>query len=208
MKVIIADDHRIVRESIAVLLESERDIELAGEASDGSELLEVLESTTADIVLLDVRMPDRSGLDVLEELKRRGLGVPVVVLSMFDNPSYVKRAIELGACGYLLQSVGKEELLKAVRVVADGGSYIQGEITAPLIALMVNPTAGAVGDLSRDDVTILEMLASGLDNKAMAQRLGISESALKAHLRTVYSVLNVKRRSEAVAVALRLDIIS
>ncbi len=208
MKVIIADDHRIVREGIATLLASEADIELVGEASTGDQLLDLMEFTEVDVVLLDVRMPDKSGLDVLEELRGRSQLPSFIVLSMHDDPSYVKRAVELGASGYLLKSVGKDELIRALEVVAGGGSYIQGEITAPLIARMVDPTgAGPVGDLSPREVETLGMLAEGLDNRAIARRLGVSEAAAKAQLRVIYSRLEVKRRSEAVAVALRLGII-
>ncbi len=209
MRVIVADDHRIVREGIGMLLASETDIELVGEASTGDRLLELLETTESDVILLDLRMPDKSGLEVLEELQRREHGPRVIVLSMHDDPSYVKRAIELGASGYLLKSVGKDELLRALGVVARGGSYVQGEIAAPLIARMVDPTSlGSVGELSSREVDMLRMLAEGLDNRAIAGRLGVSEAAAKAQLRAIYSRLEVKRRSEAVAVALRLGIIT
>ncbi len=209
MKVIIADDHRIVREGIATLLASESGIELVGEASTGDQLLELLETTEVDVVLLDMRMPDKGGLEVLEELRDRERVPRFIVLSMHDDTSYVKRAIELGASAYLLKSVGKDELIRALGVVAGGGSYIQGEIAAPLIARMVDPSdAGPVGELSPREVDTLGMLAEGLDNRAIAERIGLSEAAVKAQLRTIYSRLDVTRRSEAVAVALRLGIIT
>jgi len=209
MKVIVADDHRIVREGICMLLARESDIELVGEAASGEELLGMLEDTECDVVLLDVRMPNKGGLDVLEELQGWSSRPRVIVLSMHDDPTYVRRAIELGASGYLLKSVAKEELLRALAVVADGGSYIQGEITAPLIARMVDPnSAGPVGSLSLSDIDLLQMLAEGLDNRAISERLDVSEAVVKAHLRSIYSHLEVKRRSEAVAVALRLGVIT
>jgi len=209
MKVIIADDHRIVREGIATLLASEVGIELVGEASTGGQLLGLLEITEVDVVLLDMRMPDKGGLEVLEELRGREQMPRFIVLSMHDDPSYVKRAVELGASGYLLKSVGKDELIRALGVVAGGGSYIQGEIAAPLIARMVDPgSSGPVGKLSPREVDTLGMLAEGLDNRAIADRVGLSEAAVKAQLRAIYSHLEVKRRSEAVAVALRLGIIT
>lgn len=209
MRVVVVDDHRIVREGICLLLEREADIELVGEASSGEALLELLDTTECDIVLLDVRMPNKGGLEVLEELQGRSSRPRVIVLSMHDDPTYVRRAIELGASGYLLKSVGKEELLRALGVVGAGGSYIQGEITAPLIARMIDPnSSGPVGAMSLGDIDMLQMLAEGLDNRAIAQRLGVSEAVVKAHLRSIYSRLEVKRRSEAVAVALRLGVIT
>jgi len=209
MRVIVVDDHRIVREGIGMLLAPEPSVEVVAEASDGQELLDLLETTDADVVLLDVRMPGKDGLKVLEELQGRDDAPRVIVLSMYDDPAYVKRAVELGASGYLLKSVGREELLRALETVAAGGSYIQGEITAPLIARMVDPSsAGLVGELSIRDVDMLRMLADGLDNREIARRLDVSEATVKAQLRTIYSRLEVKRRSEAVAVALRLGIIT
>ncbi len=209
MRLLIADDHRIVREGLRMLLAREEDIEIVGEAADGQEVLALVTEQEPDVVLLDVRMPGMGGLEVLETLRAAGDDVRIIVLSMHDDPAYVKRAIELGADGYLLKSVGREELLRALHTVADGGPYIQGEIAAPLVARIVDPAAaGPVGDLSVRDVEILQMLADGADNRAIAARLGISEAAVKAELRTIYSRLEVKRRSEAVAVALRLGLIS
>jgi DNA-binding NarL/FixJ family response regulator len=204
----LADDHRIVREGVAKLLEPMTDVDLVGEASSGKELLELLESVDVDVVLLDVRMPEMSGLDVLIELKNRSIDTRVIVLSMHDDPSYVMRAIELGASGYLLKSVGKEELERALQVVSSGGSYIQGEITRPLIERMVHPAAGrSAAPLETKEIEILRLLADGLDNRDLAKRFDSTEPAIKAQLRTIYSKLDVKRRSEAVAVALRLGII-
>ncbi|MEA1903434.1 MAG: response regulator transcription factor [Actinomycetota bacterium] len=209
MRVFLADDHRIVREGIRTLLASEANVEIVGEASSGDQLLESLATTDVDVILLDLRMPGLSGLDVLQEMQQGETDTRVIVLSMHDDPSFVKRAIELGASGYLLKSVGKEELLRALDIVAGGGSYVQGEITAPLIAHIVEPSkAVSVSNLSSRDIKMLEMLAQGLDNRAMAKLLEMSEASVKAQLRTVYSRLEVTRRSEAVAVALRLGIIT
>jgi len=209
MRVVLADDHRIVREGISTLLEPVQDIEIVGEASGGEELLRLLESTEADVILLDLKMAEGGGLEVLERIGADPSAPRVIVLSMYDDPVYVKRAIELGASGYLLKSSDREELLRALRVVAEGGSYIQGEITAPLIAQMVSPGKKMpVGELSSEDIEILNLLASGLDNRAIAEHLGESEATVKSRLRTIYSRLQVTRRSEAVAVAFRLGIIS
>ncbi len=209
MKVLVVDDHRIVREGIRMLLDSAPEVDEVSEATNGQEAIDTIASDDIDVVLLDVRMPDMDGLQVLSRLQEQDAAPRVIVLSMYDDPAYVKRAVELGASGYLLKSVGRDELLRALSVVADGGSYIQGEITAPLIARMVDPAAGGpVGQLSIEDIDMLQMLAEGLDNRAIAQRMGISEAGVKAHLRSIYARLEVKRRSEAVAVALRLGLIT
>jgi len=209
VKVLVVDDHRIVREGIRMLLDSAPEVDEVSEATNGQEAIDTIASAEIDVVLLDVRMPDMDGLQVLSRLQEQSATPRVIVLSMYDDPAYVKRAVELGASGYLLKSVGRDELLRALSVVAGGGSYIQGEITAPLIARMVDPAAGGpVGQLSIEDIDMLQMLAEGLDNRAIARRMGISEAGVKAHLRSIYARLEVKRRSEAVAVALRLGLIT
>lgn len=209
MRVVIADDHRIVREGLRMILSHDPEIEIVDEVEDGADLLACLEDIDVDIVLLDIRMPGLSGLETLENLRDRDHPVRVVILTMYDDPVYLRRAVELGADGYLLKSVDREELKRALRAVSSGQSYIQGELTGALIASMVEPdAAGAIGEVDTESRRLLELLAEGLDNQQLAKKLGLSESAVKARLRRLYRTLGVKRRSEAVAVALRLGIIS
>ena len=208
MRVIIADDHRIVREGLKLILAHDPSISIVAEVSDGVELLHVLESTEADVVLLDVRMPSCSGLEVLERLHAAKASVRVIILSMYDDPAHVRRAIELGASGYLLKSVSREELLGALHVVATGGSYIQGDLTGPLIARMVSQTSDRmVADVGVEGRQLLELLVAGHDNRAIAAELNVSEAAIKGRLHRLYSTLGVGRRSEAVAVALRTGLV-
>jgi NarL family two-component system response regulator YdfI len=207
--VIIADDHRIVRDGLRMILSHDPEIEIVEEVEDGEQLLAVLEQVEADVVLLDIRMPGLSGLETLESLRERQHAIRVVILTMYDDPVYVRRAVELGADGYLLKSVDREELKRALRAVDSGQSYIQGELTGPLIASIAEPrSAGPIGDVDAEGKLMLELLAEGLDNQQLAERLDLSEPAVKAKLRRIYRILGVKRRSEAVAVALRLGLIS
>lgn len=209
MRVIIADDHRIVRDGLRMILSHDPDIEIVEEVEDGEHLLAVLEEVEADVVLLDIRMPGLSGLETLESLRERQHAIRVVILTMYDDPVYVRRAVELGADGYLLKSVDREELKRALRAVDSGQSYIQGELTGPLIASIAEPgSAGPIGDVDAEGKLMLELLAEGFDNQQLAERLDLSEPAVKARLRRIYRTLGVKRRSEAVAVALRLGLIS
>ena len=209
IRVVLADDHRIVREGLRMLLGHDDEIEIVGEVEDGADLLALLEEIETDVVVLDVRMPGISGLDVLESLHDRRQDVRVVILTMHDDPVYLRRAVELGAAGYLLKNVDREELIRAVHTVASGRSYIQGELTGTLVASMVDPqAAGAIGALDIDQRRLLELLAQGLDNRRLADQLGVSQAVIKARLREIYHTLGVKRRSEAVAVALRLGIIT
>ena len=209
MRVIIADDHRIVRDGLRMILSHDPEIEIVEEVDDGEHLLAVLEEVEADVVLLDIRMPGLSGLETLEILRERQHSICVVILTMYDDPVYVRRAVELGADGYLLKSVDREELKRALRAVDSGQSYIQGELTGPLIASIAEPrSAGPIGDVDAEGKLMLELLAEGLDNQQLAERLDLSEPSVKAKLRRIYRTLGVKRRSEAVAVDLRLGLIT
>jgi DNA-binding NarL/FixJ family response regulator len=209
IRIAIADDHRIIREGLELLLARSDSVEIIAHASDGPELIELLETTDIDVVLLDVRMPTMTGLNVLESIKELGLEVAVVMLSMYGDPVYVSRAIELGASGYLLKSVGHDELVTAIEMVADGKSYFQAEVSGPLVARMVGADArGPVGEMTLEQLKILQLLADGVDNSGIADALHVSEPTVKAKLRTIYGSLGVQRRSEAVAVAMRLGLIT
>lgn len=206
MKLVIADDHRVVREGITYMLSGEPDIDIVGEAAGGEELLVLLESEAVDVVLLDVRMADMSGLDVLETIGASLPQVRVLMLSMHDEPAYVRRAIELGAAGYLLKSAGREELLAAIRAVADGGVYIQGELVEPLVAGVAGDHT-VPGRLSPREREVLQLVANGYENKQVATELGLSEATVKTYMRGIFERLEVTSRAEAVAVGLRLGVI-
>jgi DNA-binding NarL/FixJ family response regulator len=209
IKVAIADDHRIIRDGIDLLLSRMDHIEIVAQAADGTELLKILEDTDVDVVLLDVRMPGMTGLDVMERIATLDADLAVVMLSMYGDPVYVSRAIELGASGYLLKSVGQEELVKAIDTVAAGKSYFQADVSGPLVARIVGTDApGLVGDITIEQREILQLLADGNDNSAIARALSLSDATVKAKLRAIYGLLGVERRSEAVAVAMRLGLIT
>jgi DNA-binding NarL/FixJ family response regulator len=209
IRIAVADDHRIIREGLDLLLAETVGIEIIAHASDGPELIGLLETMDIDVVLLDVRMPTMTGLNVLQRINELGLEVAVIMLSMYGDPVYVSRAIELGASGYLLKSVGHDELVTAIETVADGKPYFQAEASGPLVARMVGTDArGPVGEMTVEQLKILQLLADGVDNSGIAASLSMSEATVKAKLRTIYRSLGVQRRSEAVAVAMRLGLIT
>lgn len=208
MRVVLADDHRVVRDGLRWMLAGEPGLEVVGEAAHGGELLELLEELPVDLVLLDLRMPEVGGLEALEELRTRFPGARVVVLSMHDEPGYVRRAIELGASGYLLKSVDRQELLRALQAVGEGHAYVQGELTDLLLdELAGRPASGPVPSLSPRELEVLRLVAEGCDNRQIGHRLGISEATVKTHLKAVFGHLGVAGRAEAVAVGLRLGLI-
>lgn len=207
MRVVIADDHRIVREGLRFMLSESPDIEIVAEAASGEELLETLAATGADVVLLDVRMPGMSGLDALERLAGTHPEIKVIILSMHDDSAYIRRAVELGASGYLLKSTGREELERALGVVHAGGAYVQGEVTRPLLDAMMGVADDETPALSPREQEILQLVARGRENKQIARDLGISEATVKTHIKSIFARLEVRSRAEAVAVGLRLGII-
>jgi DNA-binding NarL/FixJ family response regulator len=208
VRVLITDDHAIVREGIRWMLESEPSIEIVGECSSGEELLASVVELDPEVVLLDIRMPGMSGLETLEALRKAHPDLPVLMLTMHDEPELVAGSIGRGANGYLLKSAGREELLEAMRAVGGGGAYLQGQLTVPLLTQVAEGRAGdALPSLVDEDVAILRSVARGLGNRDISQDFAITETAVKTSLQRIFSQLHVHNRAEAVAVALRLGII-
>ena len=204
MKVVIADDHEVVREGLRWMLSTEPEVEIVAEVGNGVELVDLLkEGHEVDIVLLDLRMPDMTGFDVLEALPDVAPDVRAVILSMHDEPAFVRRAFELGARGYLLKNTDRSELVDALRRVQQGRQYVNGDAGTALI-----PNDSAAGtSLAPREIEVLRLIADGLENKQVARRLGLSEATVKSYLKSAFCRLEVTSRAEAVAVALRSGII-
>lgn len=206
MRVLIADDHWSVRDGLRWMLEGVDDVEVVGEAASGRDLLATVTDVSPDVVLLDINMPEMSGLEALAELRSIAPDVKVIILSMYDRAVYVKRAIELGASGYLLKSAGRDELVRALRAVSAGRSYVQGEVAGPLIT--ASESAGDhAAKLSPRELEVLQLVAGGMENKQVARHLRISEATVKSYLQSAYERLGVRSRAEAVAVAFREGLI-
>ncbi|NOY54941.1 MAG: response regulator transcription factor [Actinobacteria bacterium] len=208
MRVVIADDHRIVREGLRFMLSDHPDVEIVAEAENGEDLLETLEAVKADVVLLDLRMPGMTGLEALDRISADHPRTKVIILSMHDDPGYVRRAVELGASGYLLKNTGRDELLRALKAVQEGGAYIQGEIMGPLLSIFTHGSEEQdTPSLSPRESQVLQLVADGCENKQIAKDLGVSEATVKTYLKNVFARLGVRSRAEAVAVGLRIGII-
>ncbi|MEE8497084.1 MAG: response regulator transcription factor [Acidimicrobiia bacterium] len=202
IRVLLVDDHKLVRDGIKWMLSNEPSVEVVGEVSSGGELFDLLTEVEVDVVLLDIRMPGMSGLEIMADLSQRSEPPRVLMLSMYDEPGLVQQAIKLGASGYLKKSAGRDELVKAIQVVAGGKPYLQGELTLPLMAQIgVSPTAAP--QLSEEDRSILELMALGQSNREIAMNLGVEERELLTAVQSLLSRLGVHSRSEAVAIALR-----
>lgn len=204
MRIVLADDHRIVRSGLRWVLENEDDFEIVGEAEDGVSLLTVLDEVDADVVLLDIRMPGLGGLDVLPRLRAEHPETRVVILSMHDEPLFIRTAIERGASAYLLKSAGTAELTKALRLVAEGKSYVQSSLTGQVLAEVVEPTADPP---SQRGLEVLRMVADGKSTTDIAAAIELSEATVKSILQQVFERLEVSNRAEAVAAAIRRGLI-
>ncbi len=210
--VIVADDQTLVRRGIRSLLELSREFVVVAEASDGEEALRALRSTRADVVLLDVRMPKKTGLEVLEEMRAMAAPPPAILLTTFDDDAVAFAAIRLGARGFLLKDVSLEQLTGAIRTVVAGGTLHSPAVTervlrginrvAPAFEASEHPEA-----LSKREREVLRLMATGSSNKEIAAVLGAAEGTIKNHASSIFSKLGVRDRTRAVLKALELGII-
>lgn len=202
IRVLVADDHAALRDGVAAIVSNEPDITIAGEAANGEEAIAAFRTLRPDIMLLDLQMPVLGGLDVIKAVRDEFAGARIVVLTTYEGDVQALRALKAGASGYLLKTSLRKELLEAIRVVHAGRRYVLAEV-AQEIAIHA-----AEDPLTTREVEILEMVADGSANKVIARRLSLSEDTVKAHLRAVYSKLDVNDRTQAVTVALRRGIIA
>lgn len=202
IRVLVADDHAALREGVTAMCAREPDIEIVGEASNGHEAIEAFMALRPDIMLLDLLMPVRNGVEVIEEVRERQGDARIIVLTTYEGDAQAMRALKAGAAGYLLKSSLRKEMLDAIRAVHGGRRYILAAV-AQEIAMHA-----AEEPLTPREVEILRMVAEGKANKVIARELAVSEDTVKAHLRGVFSKLLVNDRTQAVTVALRRGIIS
>ena len=206
MNLLIVDDHKVVRDGVRFMLSDVEGLEIVGDASSAEAMFAFIASSPVDVVLLDIRMDGMTGLDALEHLSAEFPQIGVLMMSMHDQPGYVRRALELGASGYLLKSAGRDEIVDAIRAVSEGETYIHRALMEPLLADVVGTPQRAT-KLSPREQQVLQLIANGSENKQIARELGLSEATVKTYVRGVFERLDVSSRAEAVAVALRLDLI-
>ncbi|MEA2572349.1 MAG: hypothetical protein QOI24_4350 [Acidobacteriota bacterium] len=212
IRICLVEDQTIVRQGLRSLLALDRDFEIIGEASDGDEAIEVVERLQPDVMLLDLRMPKRDGLGVLNALRERGTLPPTLILTTFDDDSLLFEAVRAGAKGWLLKDVSLERLSAAIRTVAGGGTSIEPVITERITRALEKSnvafdSAELPEPLTDREKTILRLLAGGYSNREIGDLLRITEGTAKNHISSVLSKLGVRDRTRAVLKAIDLGVI-
>ena len=204
IKLIIADDHEVVRSGLKSLLAG-TDIEIIGEAASGGEAIDLVMKLNPDVLLLDIRMPDGDGLSSLGRIKLDRPDMPVLMLSTYDNPTYVARAVALGANGYVLKGSGRERLIEVIRTVAAGENSWTREELRRVTGALATPRLNADVEvpLTQRESEVLHQLAFGSTNKEIAQTLGISYETVKEHVQHILRKIGVADRTQAAVWAVR-----
>ena len=200
--VMIVDDHPVVREGLAAIFKSQKDIKVVGEASNGEEACELCDQLLPDVLLLDLRMPKKDGLQVINELSsRRGPKPRVIVMTTYESEEDIRRTLKAGARGFLAKGTAPQQIRDAVRRVAQGESLLPPSIASKLAESMAHP------ELSERELQVLQYMASGRSNKEIGQVLYISENTVKAHVKSILAKLDAMGRTEAIAIATKRGLI-
>lgn len=210
IKVMLADDHVLMREGIRQLLEFDGSIEVIEEANDGEECLEKLEGSRPQVLLLDINMPKKNGIEVLEEIKKRKIDVKVLILTVHNEVEYLLKAVDIGVDGYILKDSESAELKKAINVIVNNKeSYIQPKLVPLLNKRLVSrdKDRDKMEALTARELEVLILLANGLLNKEIAMQLNISERTVKNHISNIFKKIDVSDRTQAAVFAIKNDII-
>jgi two-component system NarL family response regulator len=202
ISVLIADDHPVVREGLVAIFKSQKDIKVVAEATDGEEACELCAQLSPDVLLLDLRMPRKDGLQVITEvMSRRETRPRIIVMTTYESEEDVRRALKAGAKGYLVKGSPPQQIREAVRRVAQGESLLPAAIASKLAESMGHP------ELSERERQVLQYMASGKSNKEIGQVLYISENTVKAHVKSILTKLDAMGRTEAIAIATKRGLI-
>jgi DNA-binding NarL/FixJ family response regulator len=205
IRVLIADDHFVVRDGLSAMLESSDEFEVVGQAEDGREAIRLTEKLQPDVVLLDIQMPKMDGIEATYRIRRRFPNTQIVILSTFDQDEYVYQSLQAGAKGYVLKDSGLDELLAVVRAAACGESLLSTNITTKLVEYISTPRRGQ--RLTNRESEVLSLVAKGLRNREIARQLCISEQTVKNHINHIITKLGVQSRTEAASRALEQKLI-
>lgn len=209
IKVMITDDHVLMREGVKQLLEFDGSIEVIAQAADGVECLECLKTVKPDVLLLDINMPNKNGIEVLEEIKNHNMDVKVLMLTVHNEVEYLLRAVDIGVDGYILKDSESAELKKAIKHINSGESYIQSSLIPSLNSRLVNRDIDKekIESLTKRELEVLIQVANGMFNKEIATILNISERTVKNHISNIFKKIEVNDRTQAAVFAIRNNLI-
>lgn len=207
VRVLLVDDHKILRQGMRRLLELDEGIEVVGEAESGEQALALAASASPNVVLMDIRIPDTDGIEATKQIRKSHPEINVIILTSYGD-EYLEEAVEAGAAGYLLKSVGHDELTQAVRAVSEGEAVIDRSLGREFLRRFADLTRVRKQDVLSDrQVDVLRLLAAGLSSKDITERLFISNTTLKRELRHIFARLGVDKRTQAIAEAYRRRLI-
>lgn len=212
IRVLLAEDHAMVREGTRRILEGEQDMEVIGEVADGQEAIRLTEALHPDVVLMDIAMPGINGVKATQEIKAIAPSTAVLILSAYDDDAYLFAVLEAGAAGYLLKNCKANELVEAVRAIMRGESVLHPVVASKVLKRLFNGQGSAQDHveplLTKREIEVLKVAARGLSNKDIAKTLRLSSRTVQAHLGNIFNKLNVSSRTEAVISAMRVGILS
>ena len=209
IRILVAEDHPVVRDGLVAALSTQSDFAVVGEAGNGAEVVQKAADLRPDMVLLDLEMPGMDGVEALHQMQTRSPKVRIIVFTAFDSDDRILAAVQAGAQGYILKGAPREQLFEALRVVHDGGSLLQPVVASKLLKQVSQRVGYSAGSqtMTRRESDVLGLLGEGLQNKEIAERLGIAERTVKFHVGSILSKLDVGNRTEAVATAIRKGLI-
>ncbi|CAM3990170.1 response regulator [Saccharibacillus endophyticus] len=210
--VLIADDHLVVREGLKLILETNPRFRIAGEAENGEIAVKLAEKAKPDAILMDLNMPIMGGLEAMKAMNRKGLDIPVIILTTYNEDDMIADGLELGAKGYLLKDTGREHLFRTIESAVRGETLLQADIVSRAFAARqkrqsTEPAIKAESVLSPKEVQTLQLVAKGYRSKEIAFDMGISERTVKAHLTNIYNKLGVDSRMQAISAAVEQGIV-